>query len=335
MKIINPDANFYAKRGFSLLEMLIAMTVLTAILFVLAQMVDTAGRAWTDSEQRVETSQSARTALELVTRELTPATINTCEQFVVIPGKLLSECGAPGAVDTAQAAFWMAPLGKDGDLRAVGYYLQRDDERGFYRLKRFYVGPENEDYFPRGFDPEDVNDTSILSEATSAAQFLDRLDPAAFDDSDPENTKRVVSTVAEGVIALWIQCYDLLGNPIPWVSEDENHPDSEIIFNSASLFVMATSEPFDNGKSFAYLADKPTSLKGNRLPAAVGITVVTLDTASLDRHSNNIPIMESLLTDDGALDVDASLGKFQQALLDMGINKARTFTTRVKLTTGS
>ena len=335
MKTYNSNTNFYNKRGFSLLEMLIAMSVLTVILFVLASMVDSAGKAWTDSEERVETSQSARTALELVTREMTPATINTCEQFVVVPGKSLGGCGASSIVETSQAAFWMAPLGKDGDLRAVGYYLQRDDDRGFYRLKRYYVGPENEDYFPRGFDPENVDDTSILSEETSAARFLNRLDADAFNDSDPENKKRVVSTVAEGVLALWIQCYDLLGNPIPWVSEDENHPESDVIFNSAAMFVMATSEPFDNGKSFVYLSDKPSSVKGNRLPAAVGITVVTLDTASLERHGNDIPVMESVLTDDGALDVDSSLEKYQQALLKKGINKARTFTTRVKLATGS
>lgn len=311
------------------------MSVLTVVLFILASMVDSAGRAWTDSEERVTTSQNARTALELVGRELTPATINTCEQFVVVPGKSLGTCGALGAVETSQAAFWMAPLGKDGDLRAVGYYLQRNDERGFYRLKRFYVGPENEDYFPRGFDPENIDDTSILSEETSAARFLDRLDEAVFDDSDPENTESLVSTVAEGVIAMWVQCYDLLGNPIPWVSEDDVHPDSEIIFNSASMFVMATSKPFDDGKSFLYLPDKETSIKGNHLPAAVGITVVTLDNTSLDRYSGKVPIMENVLTDDGALDVDASLEKYQQALFDQGILKAKSFTTRVKLANGS
>ena len=108
-----------------------------------------------------------------------------------------------------------------------------------------------------------------------------------------------------------------------------------MIFNSASMFVMATSEPFDNGKSFRYLADKPTSVKGNRLPAAVGITVVTLDSASLDRHAENVPVMENVLTDDGALDVDASLEKYQNELQGRSILKAKTFTTRVKLTTGS
>ena len=144
-----------------------------------------------------------------------------------------------------------------------------------------------------------------------------------------------MSTVADGVIAMWIQCYDLLGNPIPWVSEDENHPSSDVIFNSASMFVMATSKPFDNGKSFVYLSDTPTSVKGNRLPAAVGITIVTLDSVTLERHAEDIPEMENVLTDAGALDVDKSLEEYQKELKLLGINNARTFTTRVKLATGS
>ena len=317
------------------MEILAATVILAGILVILASMLDITGDSWRDSEERVETSQNGRTALELVTRELEPATINTCEQFVVMPGRSLNACGAEGVVETSQAAFWMAPLGKDGDLRAVGYYLQRDDKHVFYRLKRYYVGPENEDYFPRGFDPENVDDTSILSEETTAARFLTRLDAQAFNDSDPENKKRVVSTVADGVIAMWIQCYDLLGNPIPWVSEDKNHPKSDVIFNSAALFVMATSQPFDDGKSFVYLSGNIKSVKGNRLPAAVGITVVTLDTASLERFSEDIPVMGNVLTEDGTLDVDASLEKYKLELGNRGINKARTFTTRVKLATGT
>ena len=323
------------RRGFSLVEMLVAMAILSSILVILAVMLESTGGAWIDSEERIETYQNARTALELMSRELSPATINTCEQFVVLPGKALSDCGAPGAVDTSQAAFWMAPLGKDGDLRAVGYYLQRVDDRNFFRLKRYYVGPDNEDYYPQGFDPENVDDQSILSEETTAARFLDRLDDNAFDDSDPENDSCVVSTVSEGVLAMWLQCYDLLGNPIPWVSEDASHPESDMVYNSAAMFVMATSGPFDNEKTFMYLPNEDSSVKGNRLPAAIGITIVVLDLENCERYSDRIPEMENVMTEDGTLDVAASLEKFQDTLLQRGIIKAKAFSTRVKLATGS
>jgi hypothetical protein len=98
---------------------------------------------------------------------------------------------------------------------------------------------------------------------------------------------------------------------------------------------MATSEPFDNGKTFIYLPDHETTIKGNRLPAAVEITVVTLDNLTLDRRGHLVPPMESILTDEGSLDLDASLAVFRQNLLANGFKDARTHTTRVKLTTGS
>lgn len=323
------------RSGFTLLELLIAMSVLSIILLVLTSMTNTASSAWMRSEERVESSQSARAALELLSREMTPATIDTCQQFVVMPAETLSECGASGAVDHSQVAFWMAPLGKDGDLRAVGYYLQRVDERRFYRLKRIYIGPENEDYYPAGFDPENPTDPSILADAGDAGRFIGGLNDEAFDDANPENKSSVVSTVADGVIALWVQCYDLLGNPIPWVSEDELHPDSNLVFNSASLFKMATTKPFENGKSFIYFPDHDGAVKGNRLPAAVEITIVTLDNVTLDQKGNAIPAMENHFTEDGALDLDTSLAAFQKALATNGFDNARTHSTRVKLANGS
>jgi prepilin-type N-terminal cleavage/methylation domain-containing protein len=332
-----PIFSFPARRraGFTLLELLIAMAVFSIILLVLMSMTDTASNAWTRSEERVESAQSARATLELLSREMTPATIDTCQQFVVMPAETLSQCGAQGAVEHSQVAFWMAPLGKDGDLRAVGYYLQRVDERRFYRLKRIYIGPENEDYYPAGFDSENPVDPSILADAEDAGRLLGTLNDDAFNDSDPSNNKSVVSTVADGVIALWIQCYDLLGNPIPWVSEDKDHPESTLMFNSAALFKMATSRPFENGKTFVYLPDHAGAVKGNRLPAAVEIAIVTLDNTTLDQRGTAIPAMENILTESGSLDLEASLSQFQKELLQRGFNNARTHSTRIKLATGS
>ena len=40
-----------------------------------------------------------------------------------------------------------------------------------------------------------------------------------------------ISTAADGVLAFWVQCYDILGNPVPWLSNVENHPKSEMIYN--------------------------------------------------------------------------------------------------------
>ncbi|MCP5541382.1 MAG: hypothetical protein H7A52_14665 [Akkermansiaceae bacterium] len=100
------------------------------------------------------------------------------------------------------------------------------------------------------------------------------FDGPAFDDLDPDNKKSVVSTVADGVVAMWMQCFDLMGNPIPWSSKAPKHPKNDLVFNSSALFKMATSEPFKDGKTFTYLPDSDHSVKGNRLPAAIEVTVV-------------------------------------------------------------
>ena len=64
-------------RGFSLLEILIAIAILSIMIVFLGGMTSTVSRTWTNSEKRVETYQAARGALEIMTREMTPAVVDT------------------------------------------------------------------------------------------------------------------------------------------------------------------------------------------------------------------------------------------------------------------
>ena len=136
-------------------------------------------------------------------------------------------------------------------------------------------------------------------------------------------------------MALWIQALDLLGKPVPWLSRAPNHPRSDLIFNSAAFFQMATSVPFDGGRSTEFLAETAQSMKANRLPSAIEITVVTLNDQVMAREPI-IPQMTNIFEGrNGVLDVEASVAKFNLDLLDAGIKSARTFSTRVKLLNGS
>ena len=126
--------------GFTLVELLVSMTILAFILATLTGAVSMVANTWQSSEERVEAFQSARGALEMITREMTPASIDTKMQFAVMPGSLLEDVGADFIAPNSPAVFWMAPLGLDGEMRCVGYYLYRNDERRMYRLKRYYVG---------------------------------------------------------------------------------------------------------------------------------------------------------------------------------------------------
>lgn len=321
-------------RGFSVVELLVAFTVLSVLMAILLAAVPPVTSTWIESERRIETYQRARGALELLTRELTPAVVDTRMQFIVLPGEELEEFGAQNVAPLSPALFWMAPLGEDGELRCVGYYLFRDDERQFYRLKRIYIRPDNPDgYYPRLVNRVDARDITMRTDPLSARWFLENLDEKAFDEQDPDNDAVVVSTAADGIIAFWVQCFDLLGNPVPWLSQARNHPSTDLIYNSAAYFQMATTKPFDSGESTEFLRQTKQVMKANRVPTEMEITLITIDSSLLAKEIP-IPPMESVLVD-GKLDMDGSVQLFSQRLKEAGINGAEIFTTRVKLVNGT
>lgn len=326
-------------RAFTLVELLISIAVMTFLLLVLSEMTSAAGRAWRNGQNRTDAFQSGRTALEIVSRELTPAVVDTRTQFVVAPGSILTSKGANNVAAGSPALLWMSPLGPEGSLVCVGYYLLRDDTRQYYRLERIYIPPTNSTgaasaYFPKMVNAGNPQDPTTRTSATDASWFTQTWDANAFNEFDPTNTSSVVSSAADGVVAFWAQSLDLLGNPIPLVSNSTVHPPSQLAFNSAAYFQMATSTAFENGASFVYLAKTPQSMKANRLPAAIDLTTVVLENSVLQRGAQ-IPTQVNDYSANGALDVNQSLADYQTALQKNHIYNARVFTTRVKLANGN
>jgi type II secretory pathway pseudopilin PulG len=320
--------------AFSIVEMIVAFSVMAVLMSILLAAVPPVTSTWIESGRRIETYQRARGALEMITRELTPAVVDTRMQFIVLPGEELADAGAENVAPLSPALLWMAPLGESGALRCVGYYLFRDGERGFYRLKRIYIRSDDpEGNFPRMVNREDARDLSMRTDPVSARWFTDHWDMKTFDEEDPQNKGVVVSTAADGVVAFWVQCQDLLGNPVPWLSKTKNHPKSELIYNSAAYFQMATTVPFDSGESTEFLRETPQVMKANRLPAEIEISLVTVD-ESLLAKDREIPEMESVFVG-RVLDMDASVQLYLQRLRELGIDEAEVFTTRVKLVNGT
>ena len=330
--------------GLSLVELMVAFVVFAGLMVILVGAVEPVSKTWVDSERKVLTYQRARGALELLTRELTPAVVDTRMQFAVVPGKMLEEVGAPSVVEDSPVILWMAPLGRYGDLRCVGYYLFGDEDRQLFRLKRIFVKPFVDDrkenpYFPAVGNSENIENLKeeSLYLRTSPVEpnwFLDQWDAEAFDEEDAYNQDAIVSTAADGILAFWVQCYDILGNPVPWLSNVDNHPKSEMIYNSAAYFHQANVEPFEDGSTTVFLKETRYTMKANRLPAEIEITIVTLDD-DVSIQGYDIPPMKTVLTSDGALDLKASVESFQDALKENGILRSRTFSTRVKLLGGS
>jgi hypothetical protein len=321
--------------------MLVSVALLSFLMLLLTQITDSTARAWRQGESRAETFQSARGSLELLGRELTPAVVDTRMQFVIAPASILTSAGAQNVAPNSPTILWMAPLGSDGTLRCVGYYLYQDSTRKFYRLKRIFIGPVDANgnvstFFPTMIDANNPRNPSVEPSPIDASWFTQTWNATAFNDEDPQNSAAVVSPAADDVIAFWVQAIDLLGNPVPAVCDSSVHPKSGLYFNSAAYFESATSAPDPaTGQSFFYLGKSTQTLKANRLPAAVELTVVLLDSATLGRgvalpQQSNVPN-----GDTGVLDVTASVEAYIGQLQANHIYNARVFTTRVKLVNGS
>lgn len=331
--------------GFTLTELLVSMVILTFLLLILSSATESAGRAWRDGQARTDSYHTGRSALELIGRELSSAVVDTRMQFVVGPSTTISNVVRKTSPELAEKfakeapiALWMAPLGEDGSLRCVGYYLHRDPEKHFYRLKRIQIAPPSDEkespFFPKMLNLRNAKDITLRTNPTDAQWFTRSWKAQAFDDEDPENEDVVVSSAADGVIALWIRAIDVLGQPIPLLSTATNHPKSALYYNSAAYFQVATSTPFEDGTSFKYLTETKQSMKGNRLPAFVDITIVTLDGKTISRGFK-IPEQINELDKNGALDLERSVADYENRLLDTGIRNARTFTTRARLINGN
>lgn len=133
--------------GFTILELLVATTVLSLILVVMLSLTTQVSNVWRSSSARIEAFQSARRGFEILTRSLEQATLNTYWDYdnpnnpTVYQRKselhfLVAKAGTdglPGTLNTGQAVFFQAPAnrtastnydGLTGLINACGFYVQ-------------------------------------------------------------------------------------------------------------------------------------------------------------------------------------------------------------------
>lgn len=66
-----------AARGFTLVELLLSMTILSVLMLVVVNVIGIVQQQWTRSNSRVTAFREARTAFDVLTRNLSQATLNT------------------------------------------------------------------------------------------------------------------------------------------------------------------------------------------------------------------------------------------------------------------
>ena len=123
------------RRGFTILELLVATTVLSLILVVMLSLITQTSNVWRASSARLDAFQSARRGFETLTRSLEQATLNTYWDYDnpnnPVDYKRKSELhflvagagtnGLPGTAGTGQAVFFQAPVNKTSTANSANY----------------------------------------------------------------------------------------------------------------------------------------------------------------------------------------------------------------------
>lgn len=210
--------------GFTLVEILVAVSIATILLGILLSVIGQTSTIWRLSSEKIEAFQGARTAFDLLTRNLSQATLNTYLDYdsntaptrYLRKSELAFTCGPagtngfPGAANTGQAVFFQVPLGYSTNtnnagltdlLNTCGYYIDFTKNTDLpphvsaasnpyrYRLMQILVPAENDkiytsDSLPTGWF-SDFSSQSTIAADNVILLILRPQDPGA---SSPDIT---------------------------------------------------------------------------------------------------------------------------------------------------
>jgi hypothetical protein len=283
--------------AFTLLEMLVSVSVLSLIVVVLTGMFDQTSRIWSQGESSNARRRSARAVADFIAADLRGAAIPVSGrdttmrgnlQFVVNPSQISANFRFP------HAFFWQAPVAADaslGDLAEVGYFIRWVGPAGRVRpaLCRFFVNPSktqggavvaNPDYLIYAADPN-----AWLSE-----ELLERVAPA-------DQASGYLGLLAEDVLGLWVRCYGLNGNELPNFDSRLGYP------------YEYTYSKYEGGR-----ASTVNATVTRYLPARVEVSLVQLDAKVANRlleTSGNAASLQALANDPTIRDAAGFVTKVQ------------------------
>lgn len=327
-----------ADSAFTLVELMIAMTILILLMVFMAQILTAVSRTWTEGERRVETYQSGRAVLDLIARELAPAVMSSAHQLIQNPFTAAQQSiTVPNMAPNSDSLFWQAQVAHQDrtELAEVGYYLTRETPTqadGAYQLKRFYVGQPSSVAKPT--DGRFIYNAAY-SPTTVQARWIASSSATTFTAAEFESLSSVVS---DGIVGFWIRCFDVNGEPIPWfyARSPESSAESNVKFNSAARFqpTIPGTAGTTNPAPWPYTSHETPAATdaAHRLPVSIEISIITVDGRALQRRPN-IPPLPAI---NDPADVPTAIATYlSQDLIGNKVDSARLFTTRVRLDNGS
>ena len=279
-------------------------------MLIFTAVMNSVSATWTAGDQRASTFQDGRAILDVIGRELTSAAMSPSLQFVALSNITNTRANS-------DSIFWQAPLtyrisgsaAPITNLCEVGYYVIKDNPTlpdTSYSLKRFFVPPSDTTNF------QIYNGTPAYNAASWVTNYLTATGPA------PDHVK-LSTTIATGVIALWVRCFDTNGDLIPWTSTTGHH------YNSAQGFRPAT---LGVSNSFTYTSNTNTT-DGNLLPNAIELTIVVIDDKTLQKAKAIPAMIPAMPTVASPSVLPAAITAFNNSLITNKVSTARTFTSRL------
>ncbi len=193
-------------RAFSLVEVLVATTVLAVIVCLLGVMMGSVSASWNQATNRTETGLSTRAIADYIQTDLASALlpVNNSDQSNL--QFILNSSNVPSEYKNGDALFWQSPVANDttyGDIAEVGYFVKwTTDTQNKPKpiLCRFFVEP--------------------ASSGTASPNFLiyqspsNWLNQAIIDAVAPGTAdQNYAGLFAENVVAIWFRCFDSQGSP--------------------------------------------------------------------------------------------------------------------------
>jgi len=286
------------RRGFSLIELLTAMGILSVLMLLLTIMLDSVQRSWTYSESRISQFREARVAFDLLTKNLSQASVNTYWDLIdedndgVIDGffktselhfevmraeRLRQASGSQDPV--GHAVFFQAPLGFSSRFRNLdnlyngrGYFVAYGSDRNFrpswlpgdatyrFRLMEFRPPAESNQVFADGDEQRRNRERQEFTQ-----WFLQRMNIGEG------SFEQHLNPLANNIVGLFISPRDSIGGR---GSDSRRNTFSKI----APRYLFDSNDEDDEFEPFA-----------QQVPPLIRVTMVAIDETSAERISFENP----------------------------------------------
>ena len=286
-----------SETGFSLVEILVSMALLTLLLAVLVSVTDSTRRTWSYTTSKIEQFRDAREAFEAISRRLSQATLNTYWDYdrdaagnlllgstnSYIRQSELRFISGPSllAANThpTHAIFFQASLGyvegqayinMENLLNTWGYYIEfSDDSKGRPPFLNTSIVPTHSRF--RLMELMEPAESLSLYSLEVAGGGNSIYNATTWFTNPLPNKSRVL---AENIIALIL---------LPRLSPQEDTTGAKL----APSYTYDSTSAGPNGSTASYNTK-------NQLPPVVQITMVAVDESSFSRLQGNITTMPSL-----------------------------------------